>query len=110
MKRELPGRQKYTRLTKEKKNSDDEITKLREANENNAQELEKSKEKFVADYNTLQGKFAEVEVKAEKFDSLERIYEDRLDDANGKLENEKKTVIDLQSKLDVEAEKKFVIE
>lgn len=96
---------KYTRLTKEKKNLDDEITKLREANENNAQELEKSKQKFVADYNTLQGKFAEVEVKAEKFDSLERIYEDRLGDANGKLENEKKTVIDLQSKLDVEAEK-----
>lgn len=53
----------------------------------------------------MQRKFIEVEGKAVKFDSLERIYEDRLDDANGKLENEKKTVVVLQSKLDMEAEK-----
>ena len=96
---------RYTELMKEKTSLDEEIAKLKEANEKKAQELEKAKESFLSDYNTLQRKYAEMEVKAEKYDGLERVYEDRLGDANGKLENEKKTVISLQTKLDMEIEK-----
>ncbi|KAI5970091.1 MLP1 [Candida margitis] len=95
---------KYNEIVKEMKNAEEEIAKLKEKNDVKAKELEEARGKFVADFNALQEKFAEVETKAEKFDSLDKIYEDRLNDANEKLEKEKKTVIDLQNKADVQAE------